>query len=75
MGEEERDGLADFRSNAPTEVRNELGHEYRRFMAQHPTPKGLLIIDRDPQGYIDEAEAQQRPDDGSLRIGSMKGQP
>lgn len=77
MGEEERDGLADFRSNAPADLRNELGREYRKFMAQHPTPKGLLIVDRDPQTYVDdvEAKAEQRPKDGSLGIGSLKGQP
>lgn len=77
MGEEERDGLADFRANAPARLREELGTQYRQFMAQHPTPKGLLIIDSDPQTYVDEAEADppKRPKDGSLGIGSLKGQP
>jgi hypothetical protein len=60
MGEEERDGLADFRSNAPADLRDALGHEYRTFMAQHPTPKGLLIIDRDPQTYVDDVEAEAK---------------
>jgi Hemerythrin HHE cation binding domain len=77
MSEEERDGLTDFRANAPADLRNELGREYRKFMALHPTPRGLLIVDRDPQTYIDDvgATAHQRPKDGSLGIGSLKGQP
>jgi hypothetical protein len=45
-------------------------------MTEHPTTKGLVIADRDPQAYVDdeEAAATQRPKDGSLGIGGLKGQ-
>ena len=76
MGEEEREGLSDFRRNAPIGLREALGQQYSEFMKQHPTTKGLLITDRDPQRYVDEFERAPRskPDDFSLRIGSLKGQ-
>jgi Hemerythrin HHE cation binding domain len=76
MGEEEREGLSDFRRNAPIGLREALGRQYSEFMARHPTTKGLAIADRDPQGYVDEIEGtpQSQPADDSLRIGSLKGQ-
>lgn len=79
MGEEEREGLADFRRTAPIGLREALGRQYSDFMAEHPTTKGLPIVDRDPQRYVDEIEAtqsgeQSKPRDYSLRIGSLKGQ-
>ncbi|OBH09539.1 hemerythrin domain-containing protein [Mycobacterium sp. E1747] len=79
MGEEEREGLADFRRTAPIGLREALGRQYSDFMAEHPTPKGLPIVDRDPQRYVDEIEVtqsgeQSKPRDYSLRIGSLKGQ-
>jgi Hemerythrin HHE cation binding domain len=76
MGEEEREGLSDFRRNAPIGLREALGRQYREFMTQHPTTRGLSIVDRDPQGYIDEVEGtvQAKPEDYSLGIGSLKGQ-
>ena len=54
MGEEEREGLSDFRRNAPATLREALGDQYRDFMTQHPTTDGLTIADRDPQGYVDD---------------------
>jgi hypothetical protein len=76
MGEEEREGLSDFRRNAPIGLREALGQQYSEFMRQHPTTKGLSITDRDPQRYVEEFEGTPRskPDDASLRIGSLKGQ-
>ncbi|SPM33636.1 Hemerythrin superfamily protein [Mycobacterium rhizamassiliense] len=76
MGEEEREGLSDFRRNAPLGLREALGRQYREFMDQHPTTKGLPIVDRDPQRYIEEVEGAPPADRGdfSLRIGSLKGQ-
>lgn len=76
MGEEEREGLSDFRRNAPIGLRDALGAQYSEFMAAHPTTKGLPIVDRDPQRYVEEVESAStpRPDDFSLRIGSLKGQ-
>ena len=78
MGEEEREGLSDFRRNAPIGLREALGEQYRDFMARHPTTKGLQIVDRDPQGYVDTFESDgsrdaKQPNDGSLNIGSLKG--
>jgi hypothetical protein len=45
-------------------------------MAQHPTTKGLPIVDRDPERYVEQLEESPapKPRDGSLRIGSLKGQ-
>jgi hypothetical protein len=76
MGEEEREGLSDFRRHAPVGLREALGEQYRDFMVQHPTTRGLKIADRDPQAYVDAIEDRQRPrsKDTSLGIGSLKGQ-
>ena len=45
-------------------------------MAQHPTTRGLSIVDRDPQGYVEEQEgaALSPRTDFSLGIGSLKGE-
>ncbi|OBH53538.1 hemerythrin domain-containing protein [Mycobacterium sp. E2479] len=76
MGEEEREGLSDFRRNAPIGLREALGRQYSEFMAEHPTTKGLSITDRDPQRYVEQFDepTQGKPADFSLRIGSLKGQ-
>ena len=76
MGEEEREGLSDFRRNASAGLREALGRQFSEFMAQHPTTEGLEIIDRDPQAYVENLEKQPQPKstDYSLRIGSLKGQ-
>ncbi|MGZ4514472.1 MAG: hemerythrin domain-containing protein [Mycobacterium sp.] len=82
MGEEEREGLSDFRRNAPIGLREALGRQYSDFMAEHPTTRGLPITDRDPQRYVEDIEATSqsttkapaKPKDFSLRIGSLKGQ-
>jgi hypothetical protein len=76
MGEEEREGLSDFRRNAPIGLREALGRQYSEFMAEHPTTEGLSITDHDPQRYVEQFEEPTRakPDDFSLRIGSLKGQ-
>ncbi|MCV7103307.1 hemerythrin domain-containing protein [Mycobacterium palustre] len=80
MGEEEREGLSDFRRNAPIGLREALGRQYGEFMARHPTAKGLPIVDRDPERYVENVEDVESPapppkrTDFSLRIGSLKGQ-
>ena len=76
MGEEEREGLSDFRRHAPIGLREALGRQYSQFMAQHRTTKGLEIVDRDPQRYVEELEntPAPKPTDYSLRIGSLKGE-
>ena len=76
MAEEEREGLADFRRHAPIGLRESLGAQYREFMSEHPTTRGLSIVDRDPQRYVAEQQAGPRPPrtDHSLGIGSLKGE-
>jgi hypothetical protein len=75
MGEEEREGLSDFRRHAPIGLREALGRQYSAFMSEHPTTAGLEIADRDPQAYVDGVEKAPapRPKDTSLGIGSLKG--
>ena len=75
MGEEERDGLPDFRRNAPIGLRDALGRQYSEFMSEHPTTEGLPIVDRDPESYVETLENDSPPKrtDFSLRIGSLKG--
>jgi hypothetical protein len=76
MAEEEREGLADFRRNAPIGLRESLGVQYREFMTEHPTTRGLSIVDRDPQKYVDQQQGDTPParTDYSLGIGSLKGE-
>ena len=75
MGEEEREGLSDFRRHAPIGLRDALGQQYSEFMAAHPTTEGLPIVDRDPQRYVDDLKSKPRrpANDTSLGIGSLKG--
>jgi hypothetical protein len=74
MGEEEREGLSDFRRHAPIGLREALGRQFSEFMAEHPTTRGLKIEDRDPQTYVATIEGGSAPPkDTSLGIGSMKG--
>lgn len=75
MGEEEREGLSDFRRHAPAGLREALGRQYDAFMTSHPTTRGLDISDRDPQAYVDGVEGgSAQAKDTSLGIGSLKGQ-
>jgi len=74
MGEEEREGLSDFRKHAPAGLREALGRQYHAFMTDHPTTRGLDISDRDPKAYVDAVEGATGPaKDTSLGIGSLKG--
>ncbi len=79
MGEEEREGLADFRLNAPSGLRDALGVQFAEFIEAHPTAEGLDVSDKDPQEYVRESERAVEPTgarsaaDGSLGIGSLKG--
>jgi Hemerythrin HHE cation binding domain len=74
MGEEEREGLSDFRRHAPVGLREALGRQYSEFMTGHPTTKGLPIVDRDPERYVEDIENRppSKRTDFSLRIGSLK---
>jgi hypothetical protein len=74
MAEEEDEALADFRRNAPLSVREELGHQFLKFKAEHPDPRDLDTTDKDPQGYVSAIQAEISPGrSGSLGMGSVKG--
>jgi hypothetical protein len=74
MGEEEREGLADFRQHAPSGLRDALGLQFAEFLEAHRTPAGLDVSDKDPEGYVRAAERDMdaEPGDGSLGIGSLR---
>ncbi len=76
MAEEEREGIPDFRRNAPAGLREALGQQFTRFFEQHETTEAVNVSDKDPRRYVDDVEreiVQSRPSDGSLGIGSLKG--
>lgn len=52
MGEEERQGLADFRRHVDLQTRHRIGVDFEVFVAQHIT--GVTPVDRDPEEYIRE---------------------
>jgi len=52
MGEEEREGLTDFRQQAPLKLRHELAVAFAAFEASHIT--GVQAEDKDPKEYIEE---------------------
>ena len=51
MGEEERQGLTDFRRHAPLAIRHELAVKYAAFEADHIT--GVKPVNKDPEAYIE----------------------
>jgi Hemerythrin HHE cation binding domain len=75
MGEEEREGLANFRIHAAPQLREELGDRFAAFLAEHPTTAGLDVSDKDPEEYVTTIERDLHegvPGDVSLGIGSLK---
>ena len=87
MGEEEREGLTDFRRLASLQLRHDLAVAFVAFEAKHYA--GVPPVDKDPQSYVREEEQQQglRPagdespagrsgpeggPNGSLSIGSLR---
>lgn len=52
MGEEERQGLADFRRHADADLRHQLGVRFATYEAEHAD--GVLARDRDPDEYVAE---------------------
>ena len=51
MGEEEREGLADFRDNAEVQLRHDLAVVFATFEARHFS--GVRPVDKDPQAYVE----------------------
>jgi hemerythrin HHE cation binding domain-containing protein len=71
MGEEEREGLTDFRRLASLTRRHQLAVAFAAYEARHYA--GVQPVDKDPETYVEEVEeGQQGPGTGSLRIGSLK---
>jgi hypothetical protein len=84
MGEEEREGLTEFRRLASLQRRHTLAVAFAAYEARHWA--GVPPVDKDPAEYIREAEASPVPDeassaapaspggsDGSLGIGRLTG--
>ncbi|GHJ47079.1 cation-binding protein [Catellatospora sp. TT07R-123] len=61
LGEEEDEGLPDFRRHASDELRARLGAQWLAFYGEHPSGKGLTFRDKDPQRYVAAARSQSRP--------------
>ena len=76
MGEEENEGLANFRLNATTGLRESLGRQFAEFLDAHPTTAGLDNTDKDPETYVERIEERLDPSAPAtgLGIGSLKGQ-
>ena len=51
MGEEEREGLADFRDHADLQTRHDLAIAFAAFEAVHY--QGVRPVDKDPKGYVE----------------------
>ena len=52
MGEEERQGLTDFRVNADLAMRHDLAVKFAAFEAEHIT--GVKPVNKDPEAYIEK---------------------
>ena len=73
MGEEEREGLTDFRRLAGLQRRHQLAVAFAAFEARNYA--GVPAEDKDPAAYVRQVEEEvQVPRGGSLSIGSLKGQ-
>ena len=71
MGEEEREGLTDFRRLATLQRRHQLAVAFAAFEARNYA--GVPPVDKDPETYVREAEGELPPaGSGSLSIGSLK---
>jgi Hemerythrin HHE cation binding domain len=71
MAEEEREGLTDFRRLASLQRRHDLAVAFAAFEARNIT--GVPAVDKDPLGYVREAEEGLRSGRAaSLSIGSLK---
>lgn len=52
MGEEERQGLTDFRRHAPIQLRHDLAVQFAAFEADHLL--GIKPVNKDPEAYIEQ---------------------
>jgi len=51
MGEEERQGLTDFRRHAPVQTRHDLAIRFAAFEAEHLL--GIRPVNKDPEAYVE----------------------
>ncbi|MCW0215038.1 MAG: hemerythrin domain-containing protein [Pseudonocardia sp.] len=77
MGEEENEGLQDFRLHAPLEVRESLGERFADFLEKHRGSVGISTADKDPEAYVRDVEAELSPPSDAapgtgLGIGSLR---
>ncbi|WP_114228147.1 MULTISPECIES: hemerythrin domain-containing protein [Sphingomonas] len=56
MGEEERQGLADFREHASVDERHRLGIQFIAFTSEHR--EGIKAVDKDPDAYVKAPEKE-----------------
>ena len=73
MAEEEREGLTDFRRLASLQLRHDLAVAFTAFQARNYS--GVPAVDKDPEAYIREAEAEadaRSASPGSLNIGGLR---
>jgi hypothetical protein len=54
LGEEEDEGLPDFRKNVSRELRTRLAQLWLDFYAQHRDGRGIETADVDPDEYVEE---------------------
>ena len=71
MGEEEREGLTDFRRLASLQQRHQLAVSFAAFEARNYA--GVKPVDKDPETYVQEVEeGGPAGQPGSLSIGSLR---
>jgi hypothetical protein len=71
MGEEEREGLTDFRRLAGLQQRHSLAVAFAAFEARNVA--GVVPVDKDPAEYVSQAESGAGlGGDGSLGIGGLR---
>lgn len=70
MGEEEREGLTDFRRLASLRRRHDLAVAFIAYEARNSS--GVEAVDKDPAAYVRQAEQGGAPGDGSLNIGGLR---
>ncbi len=52
MGEEEHEGLADFRRHVDLDTRHKIAVKFVAYEAEHVT--GVPVVDKDPEEYIEQ---------------------
>ena len=71
MGEEEREGLTDFRRLAGLQQRHDLAVAFAAYEARNFA--GVMPVDKDPATYVSQAERGTSPvSDASLGIGGLR---